>query len=93
MKQIGKSVTLECEISKDGLKVDWYFGNKKLRRGEDFDITASGKTQTLTIEKATEESVGEYRAEYKTASTSCKLCLAGMLISFQIFFQHKSSSV
>ena len=66
-------------------------GNKKLRRGEDFDITASGKTQTLTIEKATEESVGEYRAEYKTASTSCKLSLAGMLILFRKFSQHMSS--
>ena len=79
VKNVGKAVTLECEISKDGLKVDWYFGSKKLRRGEDYDITASGKTQTLTIEKTTEQSVGEYRAEYKTASTSCKLTLAGML--------------
>lgn len=93
MKNIGKSVTLECEISKDGLKVDWYFANKKLRRGEDYDITASGKTQTLTIEKATEQSVGEYRAEYKTATTSCKLSLAGMLICFRIFLQHDSSFI
>ena len=91
-KNIGKSVTLECEISKDGLKVDWYFGNKKLRRGQDYDITASGKTQTLTIEKATEQSAGEYRAEYKTATTSCELSLAGMLICSRIFSQHKSSS-
>ena len=93
VKQIGKSVTLECEISKDGLKVDWYFGNKKLRRGEDFDIAASGKTHTLTIEKATQESVGEYRAEYKTASTSCKLSLAGRLICFRIVLLQKSCSV
>ena len=92
VKNIGKSVTLECEISKDGLKVDWYFGNKKLRCGEDYDITASGKTQTLTIEKATEQSVGEYRAEYKTATSSCKLSLAGMLICSRIFSQYKSSS-
>ena len=92
VKNIGKSVTLECEISKDGLKVDWYFGNKKLRRGENYDITASGKTQTLTIEKATEQSVGEYRAEYKTATSSCKLNLAGMLICSRIFSQYKSSS-
>ena len=78
VKDIGKSVTLKCEISKDGLKIDWYFGSKKLRRGEDYDISASGKTQRLVIEKVTVDSVGEYRAEYKTASTSCKLSLAGM---------------
>ncbi len=66
-----------CEISKDGLKVDWYFGRQKLRRGEDYDIKASGKTHSLVIEKVNEDAVGEYRAEYKAATTSCNLSLAG----------------
>ncbi len=74
---IGKSAKLECEISKDGLKLEWFRGSKKLRRGEDYDIRASGKTHTLIVEKVTEDVLGEYRAEYKDLSTSAKLGLGG----------------
>ena len=88
VKDIGKPATLECEISKDGLKVEWFFGSKKLRRGEDYDISVSGKTHTLVIEKVTVDLVGEYKAEYKTASTSCKLSLAGMLNSIHVQIPH-----
>ncbi len=77
VKEVGKSATLVCEISKDGLKVDWYHGKTKLRRGEDYDIVASGKTHKLVIEKVTEDLTGDYRAEYKTATTNCSLQLAG----------------
>ena len=80
VKDIGKSATLVCEISKDGLKVDWYRGKTKLRRGEDYDIVADGKTHKLVIEKVTEDLVREYRAEYKTASTACQLSLAGKFV-------------
>ncbi len=74
---IGKPATLECEISKDGLKVEWYHGSRKLRRGEEYDIVADGKTHKLVIEKVTEELVGDYKAEYKTISTQGSLKLAG----------------
>ena len=77
VKEVGKLATLVCEISKDGLKVDWYHGNTKIRRGEEYDVVADGKTHKLVIEKVTDDIVGEYRAEYKTASTICQLSLAG----------------
>ena len=80
VKDIGKSATLVCEISKDGLKIDWYHGKTKLRLGEEYDIIADGKTHKLVIEKVTEDLVGEYRAEYKTASTACELSLAGKFV-------------
>ena len=80
VEDIGKSATLICEISKDGLKVDWYHGKTKLRRGEDYDIVADGKTHKLVIEKVTEDLEGEYRAEYKTVSTTCQLSLAGKFV-------------
>ena len=84
VKDVGKSATLVCEISKDGLKVDWYHGKNKIRRGEDYDIVADGKTHKLVIEKVTDEMVGEYRAEYKTAKTTCQLSLAGKILVYSL---------
>ena len=86
IKDIGKPATLLCEISKDGLKIDWFHGKTKIRRGEDYDIVADGKTHKLVIEEVTEDLVGEFRAEYKTASTTCQLYLAGIIIDLSFCY-------
>ena len=71
--EANKTVTFECEISKDGLKLDWYRGDKQLRRDEKHDIIADGKVHRLIIEKADMDNVGEYHAFYKKTQTSAKL--------------------
>ena len=70
-------VTLECEISKSGLKVEWYKGDKKIRRDETYDISADGKVHRLVIEKATEAEAGSYSACYEKLKTTGKLSFAG----------------
>ena len=70
-------VTFECEISKSGLSVEWYKGDKKLRRDEKYDIQKDDKVHRLIIDEVVDKDVGEYKAVYKQLSTSAKLTLAG----------------
>ncbi len=66
-------VTFECEISKPGLKIDWYHGERKIRRGEEYDIVADGTVHKLIIEKVEDSMVGEYYARYEKLETNAKL--------------------
>ncbi len=67
---------LECEISKDGLKVQWLKGKKEIRRDDKHDIIVEGKVHKLMISKVTTEDAGEYSATYQNLSTSAKLTVA-----------------
>ena len=70
-----KNVTLECEISKPGLRLDWYLGKKKLRRGDKYDIIADGTVHKLVLEEVEEELAGEYTAVYENLETTGKLSI------------------
>jgi len=73
IKEVGITVTLVCELSKEGLKVDWYKDNKKVRRDEKRDFVDDRKTHKLVIDNVDSEDVGMYRAEYMLLSTQGKL--------------------
>ena len=73
---INQTATLECELSKSGLKVEWYRGNKQIRRDGKHDIVTDGKTQKLVIEKVMPDEAGEYSATYQNLTTSAKLTVA-----------------
>ena len=70
-----KPAVLECEISKEGLKVEWFKGSKQLRRSDRYDIKVDGKVHQLIIESATVEDQGEYSAQYQKLTTTGKLSL------------------
>ena len=71
--------TFECEISKSGLKVEWYKGDKKLRRDVKYDIEVDGKVHRLIVNEVKIEDVAKYKATYEKLSTSAELTLAGKL--------------
>jgi hypothetical protein len=78
VKEIGGKVTFECEMSREGLKLDWYRSNKAIRRDMKYDIVADGRVHKLVIDKVDSEDTGDYRAEYLMLSTSAKLNVEGM---------------
>lgn len=90
LTEVGSSFTFECEISKDGLKLDWYKGETKLKRGDKYDIVADGKVHRLVIDKVSAEFAGKYSAAYEKLKTTGKLTLAGelLLISSQKYKKH-----
>ena len=71
------TATFECEISKDGLKLEWYCDGKKISRSENYDISSEGKLHKLVIEKAITDSAGKYSAKYKDAETTATLAIEG----------------
>ena len=68
--------TFECELSKTGLRVDWFKGYLKLRADDKYKITADEKRHVLTVCDVTDDDIGEYRATYDKLVTSAKLTLA-----------------
>lgn len=78
LKEVNVTATFECELSKEGLQVEWTKDGKKLRRGDRHDVISQGKVHKLVIEKVTAEDVGSYTATHEKLSTKAKLNLAGI---------------
>ncbi len=76
IKELKVKVILECEISKEGLKIEWHKGSKKIRRDDKFDIKVEGKIHRLIIEDVSAEDTGDYTASYQKLSTIGKLTVA-----------------
>ena len=83
--EIGVSVTLECELSKKDVKVEWTKDGKTLRRDDNYDIIDTGKLHQLVIEKVSPDHAGKYSATYDKLSTEGSLTLTGEIM--QIYFQ------
>lgn len=75
VRELNGKTKLQCEISKDGLRVEWYKGDKKLRRGEDYDIIVEGRIHSLVIEKTGLDHAGQYTAKYEQATTTASVLL------------------
>jgi len=71
---------LECELSKDGQKVDWHKDSKKIRADLEHDVVVEGRVHRLVIRKAAAKHVGTYRADYMHLSTSAKLAIEGTVV-------------
>ena len=81
------TVTFECEISKDNLKVEWYYDGKKISRIDNYDISSDGKLHKLVINKAVTDNAGKYSAKYKEAETTASLSIQGINICI-LFIKH-----
>ena len=77
MNEIGKSVTFEAEISKEGLPVEWYCGKKQIRRDDKYDLTVDGKFHRLVIDKVDSEDIGEYSVSYQSIKSTASLAVEG----------------
>ena len=76
------TANFECEISKDGLKLEWYCDGKKISRSDNYDITSDGKIHKLVVEKAIADNAGKYSAKYKDAETAATLSIQGNYFYF-----------
>ncbi|XP_052419981.1 obscurin [Carassius gibelio] len=70
--QEGNSVNLHCELSKAGVRVEWWKGEELLKTGEKYQLRQKEATVELLIRKAQPEDSGVYRCicgDYKTEAT------------------------
>jgi len=77
LDKVGVDVCLECELSKDGQKVEWFKDGRKIRPDVEHDLQDHGKIHRLIIKKATPKDIGTYRADYMHLSTAAKLSIEG----------------
>jgi len=77
LDKMNVDVCLECELSKEGQKVEWFKDSKKIRPDVEHDVQDEGRIHRLIIKKATAKDIGTYRADYMHLSTSAKLSIEG----------------
>ena len=78
LSALGVKATFECELSKPGVRVDWFkAGDQPLRRGDKYDIVADDRRHVLTVHDVHADDVSTYKAVYEKLSTDAKLELAG----------------
>lgn len=80
VEELGQSVTLECELSKEGVKIDWYKDKKRITPADlNRKIIVSGHIHKLVVEKASLEDLGTYTAEFKDLVTTGKVLHEGII--------------
>lgn len=79
--EVGVSTKFECETSKEGLKVEWFFGNKTIKRDLHYDVIDEGRVHRLVINSVDGSDMGEYRVEYLHLETRAKLAVEGIYLN------------
>lgn len=75
--QEGGSISLQCELSKAGVYVEWWKGDEILRTGERYQLRKKDATAELLIRKAQPEDSGVYRCVCGEQSTEAHIKVNG----------------
>uniref|UniRef100_A0AAY5K7F1 non-specific serine/threonine protein kinase n=1 Tax=Esox lucius TaxID=8010 RepID=A0AAY5K7F1_ESOLU len=69
----GETATFECELSYEGIDVEWFLGGTKLEPSERVVTRAEGKTHTLTLRDVKISEAGEVKLTAKDFQTDARL--------------------
>ncbi|GFS00827.1 titin [Elysia marginata] len=78
----GEKATFTCEVSKPDLDSKWSINDKEISSEDGYDITATGKTHALTLEKVAVEDAGKYKVKIKDKESSAKLKVREIPLEF-----------
>ncbi|XP_053359740.1 obscurin [Clarias gariepinus] len=81
--QEGKSISLQCELSKVGVHVEWWKAGKMLRNGERYHLRKKDATAELLLRKAQPEDSGVYRCVCGEQSTEAYIKVNALPIMFK----------
>jgi len=77
LNDIGLSAEFECEISKEGLKAEWFKGDKPIKASDKFNITSQGGVHRLVITDCQGEDDAKYTIAFKDVKSTAKLSVKG----------------
>jgi hypothetical protein len=77
LNDLGLTAEFECEVSKAGLKAEWYKGDKQIKRGDKYEIRTNTTVHRLIIDKALAEDEAKYSVVFKEAKSTAKLTISG----------------
>lgn len=69
----GKPVTLHCELSKAGVPVEWWRGDKPLLPGPHYQMRLDGKTAELKITNVFPDDAGIYSCATGSQKTTAEV--------------------
>lgn len=74
----GGNVSLRCEVSRDGVPVQWYKGEDELCHGGRYQMTLRGKVAEMHIRNVQPEDVGEYSCILGEQKTTAEVNVRGI---------------
>ncbi|XP_054875781.1 obscurin [Poeciliopsis prolifica] len=80
----GHCITLQCEISKAGVPVEWKLGGEQLENGEKYQIKQRDSTLELTIRDAVPEDSGVYTCVCREQKTKATVKVIAVLATFKV---------
>ncbi|XP_067109219.1 obscurin [Osmerus mordax] len=79
----GGSVTLQCELSKPGLPVEWRKGTQQLKSGGKYQMKQEASVSELLISKVAPEDSGEYSCVFGDLKTTASIKIKALPPSFK----------
>ena len=77
MNDLGLTAEFVCEVSKPGLKAEWYKGDKQVKVSDKYEIRTNTTVHRLVIDKAMAEDEASYTIKFKEAKSTAKLTIKG----------------
>ncbi|TDH06482.1 hypothetical protein EPR50_G00113840 [Perca flavescens] len=78
----GETATFECELSYEGIAVDWFLGGKKMEASERVKTRVVGRVHTLTIRDVKLSEAGEVKLSAKDFQTQAQLIIRQPPVEF-----------
>ncbi|XP_029381509.1 obscurin isoform X2 [Echeneis naucrates] len=79
----GASVTLQCELSKPGVPVEWKKGTQVLKSGEKYQMKQKASVSELVINKVMPEDSGDYSCVCGDQKTTASLNVKAQPVTFK----------
>ncbi|XP_023259573.1 obscurin [Seriola lalandi dorsalis] len=79
----GVSVTLQCELSKPGVPVEWKKGTQVLKSGEKYQMKQKASVNELLINKVVPEDIGDYSCVCGDQKTTASLKIKAQPVTFK----------
>uniref|UniRef100_A0A4W3IPV7 Immunoglobulin domain-containing protein n=1 Tax=Callorhinchus milii TaxID=7868 RepID=A0A4W3IPV7_CALMI len=73
----GHSATFECELSYEGIPVEWFLKDTKLEASDRVVTRAEGRVHTFTLRDVQLDEAGKVKITAKDFTTSAKLIVKG----------------
>lgn len=78
----GDDITLRCELSKPGVRVEWRKGGMVLQPGKKYEMRQEGCIQELCIRNVEPEDSGYYTCDAGDQLTTASLAVQGSLSQY-----------
>lgn len=77
LKEVGLKAIFECEVSKAGLKAEWFKDGNAIKRDMKYEMQSSEGKYSLIIDDAQPDDIAEYCVRFVGAESKAKLYIKG----------------